>query len=305
MIRRCGAVPSPPDVRDRQFAALGGMCAVTPYTSSVPLGEIWDQGASSQCGGCAGSYYRREREYVQNKHEDRFSHTYIYGADNYSGDGMYGRTLAAILRAGVPHEQKWEHWGTKSQAQDIVSLYRSLLTDECKLYRADSYYFCTSWTEVLNAIRVCNGCILMVPCHDNWSAPANGVVGANRGSLWGYHFVFCKDYKQKDNGEYRIRFVNSWGPEWGDHGCGYLDTDVNRFEEAFAIVDNINEVKSKLRFDDVPDDAWFAKEIERAAELGLIKGTGENVFEPDAPITRAQAAVMMMRLYDKIMEGKS
>lgn len=298
----CGAKPSPIDERDYKFAMLGGAAPVEPYQSTVPIGEVWNQGTSSQCGGCAGSTYRREREYVQNGHDDRFSHTYIYGMDSYTGEGMYGRNLASILCRGVPHEQPWEAWNTKPQAQTVVDVHKSKLADECHTYRASSYYFCTTWTEILNAIRTCNGCVIMVPCYSNWTAPYKGIIGKDFGSLWGYHFIFAKDYVQKSNGAYRIRFVNSWGDSWGDKGCGYLDTDVNKFREAFAIVDNVDEVKKMLNFKDVSKDAWYKESVDKAVEYGLMDGTDPGMFEPDKPLTRAQAAAISVRIYEKVLE---
>lgn len=296
----CGAKPSPIDERDYKFAMLGGAAPVEPYQSTVPIGEIWDQGSSSQCGGCAGSTYRREREYVQNGHDDRFSHTYIYGSDFYTGEGMYGRNLASILCRGVPHEQPWEAWNTKPQAQIVVDVYKGKLVDECHTYRASSYYFCNTWTEILNAIRTCNGCVIMVPCYSNWSSPYKGIVGKDVGSIWGYHFVFAKDYVQKDNGAYRIRFVNSWGSSWGDKGCGYLDTDINKFEEAFAIVDDINEVKRMLNFVDVNKGDWFYDYVQKVVDKGLMNGKTDMEFAPNEPVTRAQLATVLARFADKV-----
>lgn len=298
----CGAKPSPIDERDYKFAMLGGAAPVEPYQSTVPIGEVWDQGSSSQCGGCAGSTYRREREYMQNGHDDRFSHTYIYGSDSYTGEGMYGRNLASILCRGVPHEQPWEAWNTKSQAQTVVDVYKSKLSDECYTYRASSYYFCNTWTEILNAIRTCNGCVIMVPCYSNWASPYKGIVGKDVGSLWGHHFVFAKDYVQKSNGAYRIRFVNSWGSSWGDNGCGYLDTDINKFEEAFAVVDDINEVKRKLNFIDVNKGDWFYDYVQKAVELGLVNGKTDMEFAPNEYLTRAQAATLAVRTYENVVK---
>lgn len=49
---------------------------------------------------------------------------------------------------------------------------------------------------------------------------------------------------------------------------------------------------------------WAHNEIERAMELGLVKGYPDGTFQPDKPITRAEAAVMLLRLYDKILGVK-
>lgn len=294
----CGAIPSPKDDRDYQFAALGGATAtVQPYQSIVPI-KVWDQGASSQCGGCAGSMWKREREYYQNNDPSLFSHTYIYGMDtDYSGEGMYGRTLARILKDGVPHIHGWETWGTKSQAREVVNAKKSDLLDEINTYRGNSYYYCNSWVEILNAIRTCNGCIVMVPVYYNWyTVNHTGIVGRNSGTFYGYHFIFCKDYVQKENGSYRIRFVNSWGKYWGDYGCGYIDTDINVFTEAFAIVDDVNEVKKMMNFTDLNKNHWAYDVIEKAYDKGVVNGFEDNTFRPDEQITRAQMCKILDNL---------
>jgi len=49
-------------------------------------------------------------------------------------------------------------------------------------------------------------------------------------------------------------------------------------------------------FNDVPADHWAHAEIEAAARLGLVKGTGDgSTFTPDALVTRAQMAAMLCR----------
>lgn len=52
------------------------------------------------------------------------------------------------------------------------------------------------------------------------------------------------------------------------------------------------------RFEDVAPDAWYADEIAKAAQLGIVQGTGDGKFEPDRAVTRAEAAAMIMRLYE-------
>lgn len=52
------------------------------------------------------------------------------------------------------------------------------------------------------------------------------------------------------------------------------------------------------RFTDVEPDAWYASDIARAAELGIVEGTGGGKFEPERAVTRAECAAMVMRLHD-------
>lgn len=45
---------------------------------------------------------------------------------------------------------------------------------------------------------------------------------------------------------------------------------------------------------------WAKEEILRAVELKLMNGDGDNTFEPDKPVTRAQLAVVAVNIYDKL-----
>lgn len=294
---KLGGLISPPDERDYKFAALGGATAtIEPYKNDAPY-VIKNQGNSSMCGAFSGAEYRHSREWHQNARVEDLSRAFIYGSDDYTGEGMYSRDLAKILTNGTCYEKFWERTGNKMQCKALHDKFAPTLTDEIHELRGDSYYFCESWTEVLNAIRATDGCILMVAVYPNWyTCPSTGIVGKNTGDLQGYHFVFARDYEQKENGAYRIRFQNSWGEDWGDKGMGYFDTDVNEFQDAFAVVDDVNEVKAKMKFSDVNDSDWFAQYVEQASDAGLMTGFEDGTFKPDATVTRAQIAVIAMRI---------
>lgn len=55
--------------------------------------------------------------------------------------------------------------------------------------------------------------------------------------------------------------------------------------------------KLPLPFTDVDSNAGY---ISMAYELGIVSGTSPTAFSPDKTATREQAAVMLMRLYDKL-----
>ena len=52
-------------------------------------------------------------------------------------------------------------------------------------------------------------------------------------------------------------------------------------------------------FRDVPDDAWYAADANRAAELGLLSGTGHNCYSPKMTLTRDQAVTAAWSLAGK------
>ena len=49
-------------------------------------------------------------------------------------------------------------------------------------------------------------------------------------------------------------------------------------------------------FYDVPSTAWYAEEVAKAAAEGYVKGMGENLFFPEAEMTRAQFAQVLYNM---------
>lgn len=62
--------------------------------------------------------------------------------------------------------------------------------------------------------------------------------------------------------------------------------------EFVKIVNNVygfSEV-GEIKFTDVSQDAWYAKDVAIAVKAGYINGKSEIIFDPNAPITRQEAA---------------
>lgn len=57
--------------------------------------------------------------------------------------------------------------------------------------------------------------------------------------------------------------------------------------------------RGTLPFTDVPANAWYYDELYYAWYHGMVKGTTDTTFSPDATSTRAQAVTMLYRLADK------
>ena len=48
-------------------------------------------------------------------------------------------------------------------------------------------------------------------------------------------------------------------------------------------------------FQDVPDSAWYAEDVDIAYTEGYISGTSKTTFSPDSSITREEAAIILTR----------
>lgn len=62
---------------------------------------------------------------------------------------------------------------------------------------------------------------------------------------------------------------------------------------------NAEAAKPLNIFRDVPDNAWYAADANRAAELGLLAGTGHNCYSPKMTLTRDQAVTAAWSLAGK------
>jgi hypothetical protein len=53
------------------------------------------------------------------------------------------------------------------------------------------------------------------------------------------------------------------------------------------------------RFADVPEGKWYAGYVGKASALGLVNGYEGGTFRPEAPVTRAEAVVMINRAFGR------
>lgn len=51
---------------------------------------------------------------------------------------------------------------------------------------------------------------------------------------------------------------------------------------------------------DVPDGAWFSADVKRLTDMGVFIPDDDRLFHPDAPVNRAQMAVILGRFFDHI-----
>ncbi|MEG2138581.1 MAG: S-layer homology domain-containing protein, partial [Oscillospiraceae bacterium] len=98
---------------------------------------------------------------------------------------------------------------------------------------------------------------------------------------------------------------------------GYTDgtvrplEDISRAEVATIFFRLLKEeVRSENltktnRFADIQPEAWHNTPISTMAALGVVKGRGETVFDPDASITRAEFATICARFDTGVTQGSS
>jgi len=87
---------------------------------------------------------------------------------------------------------------------------------------------------------------------------------------------------------------------------GVSDTNFNpsapttraEFAALLARTIGLKSTDKKSNFSDVKATDWFAADVEAAFTAGLIQGVSDSQFAPNAPITREQMAVLIVRAYE-------
>lgn len=297
---RLGALPEEhKDPRNYEWNKLGMGTKLTPNDhSKVPKFRILDQGASNACGGFAAAAYKYAIEYRQIGNVRCFSPYWTYG-NRVSGarwcEGMYTSDICrGVQQNGIPFYQPYDDGAyTWKEARDIVKPHIAELKPEALKFKNNSYYYCHSWTEIMQAIKTTGGCLIMIPIYYNMYGADEYIDKYTDGFTGGYHFVCGVDYT--DDFKY-VKCVNSWGDYNDGHGYVWLNTKLG-FEEAVAFVDNsIEEELKAFEFSDVATDRWSRDNIQLCAANHIMEGFEDHTFHPEEALTRAQAAKVFCSL---------
>lgn len=115
--------------------------------------------------------------------------------------------------------------------------------------------------------------------------------------LYGSFVLAANDYK----GHWAQDLIQKWLDL--EYTKGYPDGTFRPEEfitraEFVKMVNNLFEFKetTQITFDDVEEDDWYYKEIQKAYKTGYIIGVTETEFAPNDYITREQAATIISRL---------
>lgn len=79
-------------------------------------------------------------------------------------------------------------------------------------------------------------------------------------------------------------------------------SNVSRAEFTALLVRALGlSAEGQIQFADIKSDAWYLSYVTTASKLGIVSGRSNNTFAPNAPITREEMAVMVIRA----LEAKS
>jgi hypothetical protein len=94
-----------------------------------------------------------------------------------------------------------------------------------------------------------------------------------------------------------IETTRGFGMTNGQWGKFMPDQATTRAEFAVAVVNafGFTSIQQEKSFLDVPQEAWFQKQILAATNCGIIKGRGDGLFDPEGKITRQEAMAIVQR----------
>lgn len=114
-----------------------------------------------------------------------------------------------------------------------------------------------------------------------------GLIAVSREYFGGCHCIMLVGWNdEKDT--YIIK--NSWGADYGDNGLKEIPKDA--INDVWLIL----EKPAQMNFTDVPEDAWYYKNVKNVVLSGQMKGTSETTFEPNKTVTRAELAAVIDRI---------
>lgn len=279
-----GIVQPNPDPRNYEWSKLGLGSRLTPNDhSAVPEFNIMNQGVSSACGGYAAAYYKYAIEHRQINNTRNFSPYATYGyrvEDAYEGEGMYTKDICkGLQKNGVPFFQPSDNGEyTYEEAKQLATKPRPEYAEEALLFANESYYYCNTWTEIMQAIKETGGCLILVPIYLNMYG-TDPYINQYEGEFTGiYHFLCAVDYS--DDFKY-VKCVNGWGDYNDTHGYVYLSTELE-FEEAVAFVDTTVEEELKaFDFTDIDETRWSYDYVQTCARSHIMEGFDDKSFQPE------------------------
>ena len=85
------------------------------------------------------------------------------------------------------------------------------------------------------------------------------------------------------------------------------DNNMTRAEVAQMFYNLLQDknVPITVTFDDVPADAWYTEAVNTLASLDILNGVGNNKFEPERSITRAEFTTIAMRFTNGTLDGEN
>jgi C1A family cysteine protease len=227
--------PAPQDSRDYIVKAnipneLPTTVDLSSYSTSVK-----SQGSIGSCTAFAGSALNEIICAKFDKPNLNFSEKFLYYATrvdvmkwptNEDSGATVRDTLKAMNKFGICLESTFPYLREDEKECSFGDLPPPSAYDEAKNYLSTNYAnipIGNDMFKTLNSMKTLlqSGYPFMAGfnTYENFFDGQNGIIPESQGKIIGGHAVVFVGY---DDQKSLLKFKNSWGPDWGDNGYGYL-----------------------------------------------------------------------------------
>jgi len=217
------------DRRDLEFAYRNKFTpmADVPRVKSLICSPVADQSDLGSCGAFASIYHMVSTAVQNDQDQINLSQLFLYYAyrerfgDVNSDDGVMLRDLLKTLaNVGVCQEETWPYTLTNWNKKPPLSAYA-----EATNHIISSYHALYSVDDIINCLAAGYGFIGGIGCYEGFDSlytEKTGVVEIPKQGekLLGWHAIYMGAGYDLHKG--MVKFENSYGPEWGDNGYGWI-----------------------------------------------------------------------------------
>lgn len=287
-----------PQIRNYDYEMVCG--AVEKEASNFPLkyeipkentGTLKDQGSVGACVAEVICQIAQELWKRELGEDEEFSEGYAYGTLRQPNATHYGlfcnQAMQKWMEIGTAPKKYFDMLVEMPELKKMIEKFPNLAEVAAK-YKISGY---VSFKYAYNGKEQRDKAIKDALMKYNY-----GLVGISNKYFRESHCIQIVGWDDEKN---TYRFKNSWGEEYGEEGYGDLPKD--ELNECFLPL--LEEIK--LPFKDVSEDDWYYKYVKHVYFSGLMKGTSEDTFEPNKPLTRAEAATLIYNLAKAMDENSA
>lgn len=279
-------------IRLYDFEKVCGSVAGAQFPSYYKIpdentGTLKDQGSWQACVACAVSSVAEEIYYRNTQERAEMSEGFVYGALRDPSTDCPGMSVPKAL----------DYWRTIGMVKKSDFDY---ITEMPEIQKAVNK--CPELFDIAAKFKISGYCnIGYADLSKRDSAIKKALMDNNYGVIAVSNYGFgggphCIQLTGWDDSKDQYLFKNSYGPKYGNNGFSAIyKSSIN---QAYAI---INE-EIKLPFEDINEDHWAYKYVKNMYLNGIMSGTSETTFEPNKPLTRAEAATLFYRVLKSIDE---
>lgn len=238
-----GAIPSSPDSRDAEFfiSSFTNLDRTFPDQFRVSGTLIpYDQGRTNMCVAFSlvqACEVAHEKEFNV---RPRLSPLFIYGNrpnGSYIGEGMEIRTALKQLKSdGVPLYEHLPGIGDYKVAITVVRQNKTSLLPEARQHQIATYSRLTNSQEIRAALQDFGPVICCMKVGQGFLQLKGRIFDPSKDEPYGYHAMAIVGWDHVD-GHLCWELVNSWGPDWADHGYALVPSGYPHMVETWSIVD--------------------------------------------------------------------